>query len=61
VRVTDRFASEMEKNGDEEKVVPYFLDLIAYPRKLSKLVAQEFGVPHESPQVIVIKNEMRLR
>jgi bacillithiol system protein YtxJ len=43
------------KNGDEEKVVPYFLDLIAH-RELSNLVAREFGVPHESPQVIVIKN-----
>jgi bacillithiol system protein YtxJ len=43
------------KNGDEEKVVPYFLDLIAY-RELSNLVAQGFGVPHESPQVIIIKN-----
>jgi bacillithiol system protein YtxJ len=43
------------KHGDEEKVVPYFLDLIAY-RELSNLVAQEFGVPHQSPQVIVIKN-----
>jgi bacillithiol system protein YtxJ len=43
------------KNGDEEKVVPYFLDLIAH-RELSNLVAQEFGVPHESPQVIIIKN-----
>lgn len=43
------------KNGDEEKVVPYFLDLIAH-RELSNLVAHEFGIPHESPQVIVIKN-----
>lgn len=43
------------KDGDEEKVVPYFLDLIAY-RALSDLVAQEFGVPHQSPQIIIIKN-----
>lgn len=43
------------KNGDEEKVAPYFLDLIAY-RELSNLVSQEFGVPHESPQVLLIKN-----
>lgn len=43
------------KHGDEEKVVPFFLDLIAH-REMSNLVAQEFGVPHESPQVIVIKN-----
>jgi len=43
------------KSGDEEKVVPYFLDLIAH-RELSNLVAREFGVPHESPQVLLIKN-----
>jgi bacillithiol system protein YtxJ len=43
------------KNGDEEKLVPYFLDLIAH-RELSNLVAREFGVPHESPQVLLIKN-----
>lgn len=43
------------KNGDEEKIAPYFLDLIAY-RELSNLVAQEFGVPHESPQILLIKN-----
>jgi len=43
------------KHGDEEKVVPYFLDLIAF-RELSNLVEREFGVPHESPQVIIIKN-----
>ena len=33
----------------------YFLDLIAY-RSLSNLVAQKFGVTHESPQVLIIKN-----
>lgn len=43
------------KVGDDEKVVVYFLDLIA-DRDISDLVASEFGVPHESPQVILIKN-----
>lgn len=33
----------------------YYLDLIAY-RSLSNLVADRFGVSHESPQVLVIKN-----
>ncbi|SFU07542.1 bacillithiol system protein YtxJ [Algoriphagus locisalis] len=40
---------------DNEKLTPYFLDLIAR-RDLSDLVAREFGVPHESPQVLLIKN-----
>ncbi|MEP0712992.1 bacillithiol system redox-active protein YtxJ [Algoriphagus sp.] len=43
------------KDGDSEKVIPYYLDLIA-SRQLSDLVAKEFGVPHESPQVLLIKN-----
>ncbi|WP_192347402.1 bacillithiol system redox-active protein YtxJ [Algoriphagus sp. Y33] len=43
------------KDADEEKVTPYFLDLIAY-RELSDLVAKEFKVPHESPQVLLIKD-----
>lgn len=43
------------KTEDGEKVVPHFLDLIAY-RALSDQVEREFGVPHESPQVIIIRN-----
>lgn len=43
------------KTEDGEKVVPYFLDLIAF-RALSDQVEDEFGVPHESPQVIIIRN-----
>lgn len=42
------------KTEDGEKVVPYFLDLIAF-RKLSDQIEDEFGVPHESPQVIIIR------
>lgn len=43
------------KTEDGEKVVPYFLDLIAF-RKLSDQVEEEFGVPHESPQVLIIRD-----
>jgi bacillithiol system protein YtxJ len=32
---------------------PYYLDLIRY-RELSNQIAQDFGIQHESPQVIVI-------
>lgn len=32
---------------------PYYLDLIAY-RSLSGQVVSEFGVPHQSPQVLLI-------
>ncbi|SMD42240.1 bacillithiol system protein YtxJ [Aquiflexum balticum DSM 16537] len=43
------------KEADFEKVSPYFLDLISY-RDISNKIAQEFGVYHQSPQVILIKN-----
>ncbi|MBE0392373.1 bacillithiol system redox-active protein YtxJ [Flavobacterium sp. PL002] len=38
-----------------EKVTPYFLDLIAF-RDISNNIASRFGVQHQSPQLILIKN-----
>ena len=38
-----------------EKVIPYFLDLIEY-REISNAIASRFGITHQSPQLIVIKN-----
>ena len=46
---------ERSWNSEETALKPYFLDLIRY-RNLSNQVAQEFGVAHESPQVLVIKD-----
>ncbi|WP_057937237.1 bacillithiol system redox-active protein YtxJ [Algoriphagus resistens] len=43
------------KTEDEDKITPYYLDLITH-RDLSDLVAREFRVPHESPQVLLVKN-----
>ena len=42
------------KTEDSDKITPYYLDLIAF-RSLSNLVAARFGIPHESPQVLLIK------
>ena len=42
------------KSEDSEKICPYFLDLISY-REISDAISKEFGVYHESPQVIIIK------
>jgi len=42
------------KTTDEDRVSPYFLDLISY-RSLSDQIEKEFGIPHESPQVILVK------
>ncbi|MXN93155.1 bacillithiol system redox-active protein YtxJ [Flavobacterium sp. Sd200] len=46
---------ENEYSIEEGSAKPYFLDLIAY-RDVSNEIASRFGVVHQSPQVIVIKN-----
>lgn len=45
---------EANYNFTEEKIKPYFLDLLRY-REISNEIASRFGVPHESPQLLVIK------
>lgn len=47
-----RLESKWESNN---QVQAYFLDLIKY-REISDEIAQVFGVRHESPQVLLIKN-----
>lgn len=39
----------------EEEVKLYFLDLLNH-RDISNQIASKFNVPHESPQLIIIKN-----
>ena len=39
----------------EEKVVPYYLDLLEH-RDISNEIANRFGVYHQSPQLILIKD-----
>ncbi|AKP50920.1 bacillithiol system redox-active protein YtxJ [Cyclobacterium amurskyense] len=43
------------KATDSDKITPYYLDLLSY-RALSNAIAEEFGVTHASPQVIVVKD-----
>jgi bacillithiol system protein YtxJ len=43
------------KAEDDQKAVPYFLDLLAH-RGVSNAIAERFGVEHESPQVLLIKD-----
>jgi bacillithiol system protein YtxJ len=50
--VLKQFDSEYDL---EDKVTPYFLDLLAY-RDLSNEIASRFGVTHQSPQLILIIN-----
>ena len=52
--------SSLAKNRLEKKPAPpsidfYFLDLLTY-RALSDKISFDFKVPHESPQVLLIKN-----
>lgn len=46
---------ESEWDFPEEKVVPYYLDLLAY-RPISDSIARDFSVTHQSPQILLIKN-----
>lgn len=41
---------------DDPQIPVYYLDLIKY-RELSNKIAQDFLVQHESPQVLVIKDQ----
>ncbi|HET8858558.1 bacillithiol system redox-active protein YtxJ [Marivirga sp.] len=41
--------------GEMSEVKPYYLDLISY-RNISNAIAEKFGVTHQSPQVLLIKN-----
>jgi bacillithiol system protein YtxJ len=48
--------SRLERSWNNEEMMdvePYFLDLIAY-RSVSNKVAEVLGVPHESPQLLLI-------
>lgn len=47
--------NRLQKAGKTEDIDFYFLDLIAY-RSISNKVAEAFKVPHESPQVLLIKD-----
>jgi bacillithiol system protein YtxJ len=52
-----RFALKRFENESElqEKVITYFLDLLNY-REISNEIAFKFGVQHQSPQVLLLKN-----
>lgn len=42
------------KQEDAEKVTPFFLDLIRF-RNISDQISNDFGIYHQSPQVILVK------
>lgn len=46
---------ERDWNFSDDQITPFFLDLIQY-RSISNEIAEHYGVQHESPQVLLIKN-----
>lgn len=46
---------EKEVENTDQKVEVYYLDLLAH-RPISNKIAEDFGIRHESPQLIVIEN-----
>jgi bacillithiol system protein YtxJ len=42
---------------EHQSLKVYYLDLLRY-RNISNEISKEFGVVHESPQILVIKNEV---
>ena len=46
---------EKEIEATDLKTDLYYLDLLAY-RSVSNKIAEDFGIRHESPQLIVIEN-----
>jgi bacillithiol system protein YtxJ len=50
--------NRLERSWNDEEMKdtkPYHLDLINY-RSVSNKIEEDFNVPHESPQVLLIKN-----
>jgi len=47
--------SRLERNEQPETGDFYYLDLLKY-RSISDQVAEDFGVAHQSPQILLIKN-----
>ncbi len=46
---------EVDYDFQENELKPYYLDLLHF-RDVSNAVAEKFGVYHQSPQILVIKN-----
>lgn len=46
---------EMSWDFNDDQVEAYYLDLIAY-RDVSNYISNEFDVPHQSPQALLIEN-----
>ncbi|WP_296618785.1 bacillithiol system redox-active protein YtxJ [Marivirga sp.] len=56
--ISAKALNRLERSWDDSEmgeVKAYYLDLIAY-RDISNAIVEKFGVMHQSPQVLLIKN-----
>ncbi|QOI97037.1 MAG: bacillithiol system redox-active protein YtxJ [Flammeovirgaceae bacterium] len=56
--ISNAVLNRLERNWNTEEmrgITPYFLDLLSY-RNISDKITGLFGVPHESPQALIIRN-----
>lgn len=53
--ISDMAKGRLERKTAPENVQFYYLDLIRY-RNVSNNIAEVFGIRHESPQILLIKN-----
>ncbi len=55
ISVGAKYALEEHWDFKEDEMIFYYLDLINY-RSISNAIAEELGVIHQSPQVIILRN-----
>ena len=55
VSARSKYMLEGEWDFAEDDIEFYYLDLLAY-RYISKEIADRFGIRHQSPQIIIVKN-----
>jgi bacillithiol system protein YtxJ len=53
--VSAAMLARLEKKWEPGDIQPFYLDLLAYP-SISNTIATRYMVPHESPQVLLIKD-----
>lgn len=55
--ISDMAKNRLERESPPADITFYYLDLIAY-RPISSAIAAQFDVFHESPQVLIIHNQV---
>lgn len=53
--ISDMAKARLDRSNLSDSMDAYYLDLIAH-RPISQAIAERFGVHHESPQILLIRN-----